>query len=77
MAAQICENCKHKHDRCYCSPNSICDKYEPVEMVTRKTFKPSITSQYKYCPMCGNYLYDASDEVDVIWNERNMQELCD
>lgn len=58
----ICPECGFMHN-----PSS-CD---------RKTFKPSITTQYKYCPMCGNYLYDESDELDVIWNERNMQELCD
>ena len=28
MAAQICETCKHKKDRCYCSMNSTCSKYE-------------------------------------------------
>ncbi len=38
MAAQICENCEHKHDRCYCSPNSICDKYEPIKMVNEKSW---------------------------------------
>ncbi len=38
MAAQICENCKHKHDRCYCSPNSTCDKYEPIKMVNEKSW---------------------------------------
>ena len=38
MAAQICENCEHKHDRCYCAPNSTCDKYEPIKMVNRKSW---------------------------------------
>lgn len=28
MAAQICETCKHKHEGCYCSPNSTCSDYE-------------------------------------------------
>ena len=28
MAAQICEYCKHKHEDCYCPPNSTCNKYE-------------------------------------------------
>ena len=32
MAAQICEYCKHKHEFCYCSPNSVCDKYEELEL---------------------------------------------
>ena len=38
MSAQICESCEHKHDRCYCSPNSTCDKYEPIKMVTKKSW---------------------------------------
>lgn len=38
MATQICENCEHKHDRCYCAPNSTCDKYEPIKMVNRKSW---------------------------------------
>jgi hypothetical protein len=29
MAAQICETCKNKGKRCYCSPNSTCGGYEP------------------------------------------------
>lgn len=37
-AAQICENCEYKHDRCYCSPNSTCDRYEPIKMVNRKSW---------------------------------------
>ena len=39
MAAQICETCVHKHDRCYCSPSSICDKYEAVKMVEKKSWE--------------------------------------
>lgn len=43
MAAQICETCKHKKDRCYCSPNSTCSKYEEEqreksELEVRKEF---------------------------------------
>ena len=38
MAAQICENCMHKHERCYCSPNSTCDKYESIKMVNKKSW---------------------------------------
>jgi hypothetical protein len=29
MAAQICETCRHKSERCYCAPNSTCEGYEP------------------------------------------------
>ncbi len=28
MAAQICETCKWKDGKCYCSPNSTCEGYE-------------------------------------------------
>ena len=28
MAAQICETCKKKGNRCYCAPNSTCKGYE-------------------------------------------------
>ena len=37
--------------------------------------EPEITNLYKYCPFCGEYLYDDSEEVDVAWNERNMLEV--
>lgn len=39
MAAKICESCEYKHDSCYCSPNSTCDKYEPVKIVTKKSWE--------------------------------------
>lgn len=29
MAAQICETCKYKDSKCYCSPNSTCEGYVP------------------------------------------------
>lgn len=29
MAAQICETCKKKDDKCYCAPNSTCEAYYP------------------------------------------------
>ena len=28
LTAQICGFCKHEQEDCYCSPNSVCDKYE-------------------------------------------------
>ena len=31
MAAQICETCKKKGNRCACAPNSTCEGYEPEE----------------------------------------------
>lgn len=42
MTAQICESCKHIHDRCYCSPNSTCEKYEPA------TKAPLTWNVYRY-----------------------------
>ena len=38
MVAQICESCEHKDDICYCLPNSAYDKYEPVEIVIKKSW---------------------------------------
>lgn len=43
--------------------------------VTPKTMEVEIVCQYKYCPMCGEYLYDDRDNLDVIWNERDVTEL--
>lgn len=31
MGAQICKNCKHKEETCYCSPNSTCSHHEEVD----------------------------------------------
>ena len=39
MSTQICENCEHKKDECYCSPNSVCLDYKPITMVYEKTWK--------------------------------------
>ena len=40
MAAQICETCKKKGNRCYCAPNSTCEAYEPeVKMTEYKILK--------------------------------------
>lgn len=35
----------------------------------------TITKQYRYCPMCGEYLYVEGEEIDVIWNQRHILEL--
>lgn len=40
-----------------------------------KTGEYSINRQYKYCPECGEYLYNENEEVDVDWNERDITEL--
>ena len=39
MASQICETCVHKHDRCYWSPSSTCDRYEAVKIVEKKSWE--------------------------------------
>ena len=30
-----CKDCIHKNDRCYCAPNSACNKYEKIQMATK------------------------------------------
>lgn len=35
----------------------------------------TITNQYKYCPMCGEYLHTGGEGVDVIWNQRHISKL--
>ena len=47
MTTQICKTCKHKKDRCYCAPNSICNGYEE-ELLTEKEFID------EYCHNCGS-----------------------
>ncbi len=46
MAAQICESCEHKHDRCYCPPNSTCDEYEPIKMAIKKSCGDNFAHEY-------------------------------
>lgn len=48
--------------------------YNPSEY-DPKTMKTELIMQYKYCPMCGKYLYDDSEEVDVTWKERDISEV--
>lgn len=33
--------------------------------------------QYRYCPMCGEFLLNPSEEIEVTWNERDMMVLYD
>jgi excinuclease UvrABC ATPase subunit len=42
-----------------------------------KTNEYEIKNQYHYCPMCGEYLYDGSDELNVKWNERDITDLLE
>lgn len=38
-------------------------------------FTTDIKYQYNYCPICGEYLYDDKEIVDVVWKERDIEEL--
>ena len=40
-----------------------------------QTMQSELVIQYKYCPMCGEYLYNGNENVDVVWNERDISEL--
>ena len=34
-----------------------------------------IQYQYNYCPVCGEYLFNNEEVVDVDWDERDVTEL--
>ena len=53
--------------------------HNPSKMVTDEDGKwtSEVQYQYNYCPMCGERLYDENDAIEVIWNERNIEELYD
>lgn len=61
MAAQICDTCMKKGDRCYCAPNSTCEGYEPRAITNFEKIKLMSVSEmagniYKYahnmCVFC-------------------------
>lgn len=58
---------------------AFCPKYgfyhNPSRITKNKTFETDVSYQYVYCPMCGEYLFDDSDNVEVIWNKRDITEL--
>ena len=39
------------------------------------TFNSQINKQYTYCPMCGEYLYENAEKVNVIYNENELDAL--
>ena len=49
--------------------------HNPSRMTKNEIFETEINYQYNYCPMCGEYLFDDNDNVEVIWNERDIAEL--
>jgi hypothetical protein len=59
----FCPKCKFYHN--------------PSELIADEDGKltTEIQYQYNYCPICGEYLYDDKSEVDVAWNERDIEEL--
>lgn len=59
---------------------SICPKcgfMHNSSTLNHKTMESSISNQYKYCPMCGEYLYDERADIEVIWNERSIIDLME
>ena len=54
-----CPKCGFRHNP---------SQYNPKEGTTE-------IFQYRYCPMCGIYLFDDKEELDIIWDERNIVEL--
>jgi hypothetical protein len=67
---QICPYCGYMHDAC--SQKRVFDNEGNIIKV-----EFVITSQYRYCPMCGKYLYNDSGELNVIWNKRKFMDLME
>lgn len=69
---------KFKNDMAYYAFCPKCGFYHnPSSFVKDENgkFSTQIQYQYKYCPMCGEHLYDDSEKVDIIWNERDIAVL--
>lgn len=62
-----------------CAIYATCPKckysYSTTTAPNFKTGEYVIDIHYKYCPECGVYLYNNSEEINVIWNERDIVEL--
>lgn len=62
---------------------AFCSKCNCRHNPSRKdfgTFELSISYQYNYCPIYGEYLYDADAEengFEVTWDQRDITELYD
>ncbi len=59
----FCPKCKFHHN-----PSKLTTD-EDGRLTTK------IQYQYNYCPICGEFLHDDKEDVDVIWNERDIEEL--
>lgn len=80
MAAQICMTCEHKHEICYCSPNSTCKNYKrdeaafhvsdckqgvhPFEIIAKFENCWHETKVVRWCPECGAVV------VDLVYDGR-------
>lgn len=51
--------------------------HNPSRMTTDEDGKwtSEILYQYNYCPMCGEYLYDDNEEVEITLDERDIMDL--
>lgn len=51
--------------------------HNPSQLVQNENGKwtTEVQYQYNFCPMCGEYLYSSENDIDVIWNERSIEEL--
>jgi rubredoxin len=67
---QICPHCGYMHEA-----GSQKRDFDNEGNVTKAEF--AIASQYRYCPMCGKYLYNGSGELNVVWNERKFMDLME
>lgn len=51
-----------------------CNFYYNASKLNNKTLKYEINQEYKYCPMCREYLYIDS-KIKIIRNKRNIMDL--
>lgn len=51
--------------------------HNPSRLVTDEEgkFDTEIEYQYNFCPNCGEYLFDDNKMCDVVWKERDVEEL--
>ena len=56
----ICPKCNFHHSSSVYNPHS-------GESV--------VQNPYTFCPLCGEFLFENYEEVNVIWNERNIFKL--
>lgn len=56
---------------------AICPKcgFYHSPSTTNRDMTTTITDQYRFCPMCGEYLYVEGENIDVIWNQRHISDL--